>query len=149
MNHEIVKFRAIQDSDHSCSPKSAAKWVYGYYMHNDAYGDMPHAIFCMNRKIFVPVLPETLGQCTWLIDRNKSVIYSGDILQSKVGESVINIGDVQFSYGTFGVEWVRCKKNKSMVGGWGQLHNLKSLDDGINLTLEIIGNVHENPELIS
>lgn len=59
------------------------------------------------------------------------------------------VGDIQFDFGIFGIEWVDCKKNKSMVGSWGQKHNLRRLDDDILDRIEVIGNIYETPKLLS
>lgn len=84
-------------------------------------------------------------QFTGLLDKNVKEIFEGDIL---VCESTGSIGDVQFSNGTFGIEWSANKEQKSMIGSFGQLHNLRRLDDGISERLKIIGNIYENGGLL-
>lgn len=96
-----------------------------------------------------PVIPETVGQYTGLKDKNGNKIFEGDIvvIRYKSGE-ICSIGDVQFDCGVFGAEWVCHKASRSMVGGWGQLHNLRRFDDEIIEHIEVIGNIHDNPELL-
>jgi uncharacterized phage protein (TIGR01671 family) len=89
------------------------------------------------------VIPETVGQYTGLDDKNGKKIFEGDIVKT-----LVNVGDVQFSHGLFGFEWVANKKSKTMLGGWGQRHNLKSMDDDVVDNIEVIGNIHDNPELL-
>jgi hypothetical protein len=35
-----------------------------------------------------------------------------------------------------------------MIGVWGQRHNLRRLDDD-DFIVEIIGNIHDNPDLLT
>jgi uncharacterized phage protein (TIGR01671 family) len=90
------------------------------------------------------VIPETVGEFTSLHDKNGKEIYEGDIVRTE-----ISIGDIQFSHGVFGAEWTRTKKSKSMLGEWGQRHNLRRLDDDTPDHLEVIGNIHENANLLN
>ena len=46
-------------------------------------------------------------------------------------------------------EWLSNVKSQSIVGSWGQKHNLRKLDDDILERQIIVGNVYENPELLS
>jgi hypothetical protein len=55
---------------------------------------------------------------------------------------------VKFSHGVFGAEWLANVKSQSMVGMWGQKHNLRQLDDDILERQVIVGNIYETPNLI-
>ena len=59
---------------------------------------------------------------------------------------MLSNGDVQCDYGVFGVEWTNFKKDKRMVGGFGQLHNLRRFDDGLADKIKVIGNIYDNKE---
>jgi uncharacterized phage protein (TIGR01671 family) len=89
------------------------------------------------------IVPETIGEFTGLTDKNGKEIYEGDIVVTSV-----SIGDVQFDCGVFGIERLHNKESRSMVGGWGQRHNLRGLDDSIIDDIEVVGNIHDNPELL-
>ena len=92
---------------------------------------------------------ETVGQFTGLTDKNGTKIFEGDIVCTRYSDGTICCsGDVQFCYGVYGAEWIEQKKNKGMVGGWGQLHNLRRFDDDIINNIEVIGNIYDNPEFM-
>ena len=84
-----------------------------------------------------------------LKDKNGNEIYEGDILCNDEYQTWEWRGVVKFSHGVFGAEWLSNVKSKSMVGSWGQKHNLRKLDDDIVERQIIIGNIYENPELLS
>ena len=135
-------------------------WVYGYYVfqrkRTGAFGqtvtelDRDRHLICSTLgDNCCEVIPETVGQYTGLTDKNGRKIFEGDIvcIRYRTGEICCS-GDVQFSHGVYGAEWLGTKKNKSMVGGWGQLHNLRRFDDDIINDIEVIGNIYDNPELL-
>lgn len=87
---------------------------------------------CGNQMI-IDVLPETVGQFTGLTDKNGKKIFEGDILsyieeietRSKGKEILKGIYEVKFEYCGFSpLDCLACNH------------------------LEIIGNVHDNPELL-
>ena len=91
-----------------------------------------------------------VSQFTGLKDCKGNEIFEGDIVANICDGEILMVGDIQFGCGVFGVEWVDCKKNKSMVGSWGQKHNLRRLDDDIieKNKIEVIGNIYETPKLL-
>jgi uncharacterized phage protein (TIGR01671 family) len=90
-----------------------------------------------------------LMQFTGLLDKNGNEIYEGDILCDDEYHTWAWRGVVKFSHGVFGAEWLANVKSQSMVGSWGQKHNLRKLDDDILERQVIVGNIYENPELLS
>jgi uncharacterized phage protein (TIGR01671 family) len=96
------------------------------------------------------VLPiKYVRQSTGLKDKNGNEIYEGDILCNDEYKTWEWRGVVKFSHGVFGAEWLANVKSQSMVGSWGQKHNLRKLDDDILERQVIVGNIFENPELLS
>ena len=140
------------------------EWVEGFYVRNVysvGFAKEPtiyenHYIYSKNfisKKWFntakVEVIQETVGQFTGLTDKNGKKIFEGDIVITRYPKGdICSIGDVQFDSGVFGAEWTAVKENKGMVGSWGQPHNLRRFDDDIIKNIEVIGNIHDNPELL-
>ena len=126
------------------------EWVEGFYSpaRLPIVGEIGHFIN-ENGYRAIEVKKETVCEFTGLTDKNGRKIFEGDIVctRYRTGEICCS-GDVQFSHGVYGAEWLRNKKNKSMVGGWGQLHNLRRFDDDIINDIEVIGNIYDNPELL-
>jgi uncharacterized phage protein (TIGR01671 family) len=87
-------------------------------------------------------------QFTGLHDKNGKEIYEGDIICNDKYDTWEWRGVVKFSHGVFGAEWLVNIKKQSMVGAWGQKHNLRRLDDDIIEGLIVIGNIYENPNLL-
>lgn len=88
------------------------------------------------------VLAETIGQFTGLTDRNGKRIFEGDICRFKrfndiyIGKIVFNVKTASF------IMWYQ-----PIVGAYGEKATQKmllSVCDGI----EVIGNKHDNPELL-
>lgn len=87
---------------------------------------------------FYEVDPNTVGQYTGLCDKNGKKIFEGDILKLDYigpGRGVQGVAEVVFKYGKFCMPW-------------GHRKELVPLDGFANTTMEIIGNIHDNPELL-
>lgn len=125
-------------------------WVYGQY-HNTTYVGYPnggdnkitrHYILPQNAGDALVVIPETVGQFTGLTDKNGVKIFEGDIIRAKI-ESGNHIGftwpnmPVGFQQGSFCLNdskgYVFCT-----LGAFAP-----------SVTLEVIGNIHDNPELLN
>ena len=107
----------------------AKEWVYGYYMFHETKNK--HVILTKESK-FIEVIPETVGQFTGLTDKNGVEIYEHDIIKFLIdNEKYV----VQFEEGAF------CLVSNNVCG-------IISMYDFENLEYEVIGNIHENPELL-
>lgn len=111
------------------------KWVEGSYIHLNVNADF----ICQGRSfnslipIKIEVIPETVGQYAGLIDKNGKKIFEGDIVKAyNIRGEEEGIGVVHWS--ELFAAW-HCANNKSMYGG-----DIASY--------EVIGNTHENHELL-
>ena len=89
-------------------------------------------------EILVPVFTSTVGQYTGLTDKNGKKIFEGDVLRFNYtgkNHGVEGKATVIFEHGKFGVLW-----------GWHK--EFVCLDGFANTTIEVIGNIHDNPELL-
>ena len=148
------------------------EWVYGYYtkaryflnkkeMHIIFEPDVeafPHCEFTGYEE----VLPETVGQYTGLTDKNGTKIFEGDIFKfdDEVWESsytscgteydsfaVENYGVVGFDEEMARFDFIKYKFSENSVEA--DLHENHTIDfSEFVCELEVIGNIHDNPELL-
>ncbi len=110
------------------------KWVYGWYMEHPFKDDptKPLSVIVQD-EIPYEVLPETVGQQIGKQDKSGKEIYGGDILQLAY-ETLSLRGIVQQTESGL---WELYKDEDNHIGVH---HNIDRV--------EIIGNIHENPELL-
>ena len=86
---------------------------------------------------FSEVRPDTVSQYTGLKDKNGKMIFEGDICRNiRTGEFV----SVKWHGTMAGFVWSK-RKEKSHLYDWGEL--FRAYDK-----YEVIGNIHDNPELL-
>lgn len=89
---------------------------------------------------FYNVYPETVGQFTGLTDNNGKRIFEGDVLERTNYKGKKERWAVAFKYGAFGV---------FLDNEYGGYFEAFTDYDGTPPTdYEVIGNIHDNPELI-
>lgn len=118
--------------------KVTKEWVIGDLFHHDKQ------LFISAENHVTEVDPETVGQYTGIIDRNGEKIFEGDIVHG-------------YSYGFDGIGniiWIDKIASFGMWRGhdiaWENCSILKRASAGKadDFTAEVIGNIHDNPELL-
>ena len=146
------------------------EWIYGFYLQEyQDNGQIKHYILRSwfdGTRVFKHkdmVIPETVGQFTGLTDNNCKKIFEGDIVKF-----FDMVGKVCFEQGCFGIgannliDWekleeqifpiTRCDNepyflyNDFFVSFWELLWNYCA-EENCDVC-EIIGNIHDNPELL-
>lgn len=126
---------------------SDGAWVEGYYVHIPCgrFDKNENLIQTISKNgrigILEQVYPDTVGQYTGLTDKNGVKIFEEDIIKTKkFGKSVghTNVNDFDFFVVTYENQMFRLlNKNRGF--------NL--IDDGYS-KFEIIGNIHDSPEIM-
>jgi uncharacterized phage protein (TIGR01671 family) len=117
--------------------KTDNKWVYGVpiYLRKEAYIVRD---FCLGGSYTDDwVEAETVGQFTGLTDKNGKKIFEGDIVKGLFLHGSAILGIVAFQDGAFGLAWKR-----------GKIDEFSPFPCMCNVDYEIVGNIHDNPELL-
>ncbi len=110
-------------------------WAFGDLRNYEKNG--AKAIFSHDLLHRIEVDPETAGQCSTVPDKNGVLMYEGDIVKGLFLFGMEIKAVVAFQDGAFGLQWRR--------GGVTDFSAFTSL---CNITYEVIGNIHDNPELL-
>lgn len=126
--------------------KDSCGWIKGYYIFRKIWESDVHIIRTVDNGFDsyteFEVIPETVGQYTGLTDKNGKKIFEGDIVKE---EDCVHNGEVQI----YGRKWV-VYFDKGVFFGWRKGYKSCGLSKFIpNISgIEIIGNIHDNPELL-
>ena len=118
-------------------------WVEGHYYEDLHQGEWCSWIQECNDITHYKVDKNTLGQFTGLTDKNGREIYEGDIVKTKhFGKELDRGGDfVNVSgYDVFEIKYINAQFMFNNRLRCFYLHR--------NTTCEVIGNIHDNPELL-
>lgn len=109
------------------------EWVYGDLFHSYANDDIAIAYYREGSKTptFDAIFPESVGQYTGLTDKNGVKIFEGDIVEF-TNLDLPNMV-IRFDNGSF----MLCEGENSTY------EELR-----MNYVVEVVGNIHDNPELI-
>lgn len=85
------------------------------------------------------------SQYSGLPDKNGVDIYEDDIVLTPTGHCSV----IEYAMAEFGLNHDYGTENKTMLGAWAQKHNLRTMSDGYNEYIEVVGNTIENPDIIT
>ena len=141
--------------------KDNGGWIYGdliidqygkYYIHPNVNAFSVNEYNLAKCIQMIEVIPETVGQCTGLKDKNGKLIFEGGVLK---GFNYPFLSDGEFNYyavviwfensPAFGISTV--KNPQSKVRGISD-GNTDFIYDWNSNDWEVIGNIHDNPELL-
>jgi uncharacterized phage protein (TIGR01671 family) len=127
------------------------EWVYGDLIRNSKVDCFTYIAKGTGCKVddaeigkAVKVFPSTVGQYTGLTDKNRKKIFEGDIVRTKHGDVKKII--YKDYWGAFGVEYGLLFDKES--GKHVKAHGGLSHFYGDSQFYEVIGNIHDNPELL-
>ena len=138
---------------------SNGEWEYGVPVFSGLNNEL--AFMKQMHSYDHQVIPETVGQYTGLTDKNGKKIFEGDIVQYTDEECYYPeencdfVGRISLEHGAFGIvtndnipidlnDWC---DDDNFVSLWELYWNL-SVEGEILDMIEIIGNIHDNPELL-
>lgn len=121
---------------------NSGEWQFGYYSKCfllSLQGDSPkHSIIC-ECGLVSPVVSETIGQFTGLLDENNTKIFEGDIVRYSSSWNQTREYKEKYSsvkvvlYDDENASFTHCVPDGSTADGD---------------IVEVIGNIHDNPELL-
>lgn len=129
--------------------KDNGNWIYGTVVY-------PRSIKNENYVAIVPiidgesvhsmireVIPETVGQFTGLYDKNEQEIFEGDICRTMVCDMTVEKDCGIVCYDSMGI--LSLKRADDVYSDFFVHINIGCVDA---YSIEVIGNIHDNPELL-
>ncbi len=152
--------------------KDNGDWVEGYLYitHNGEYEISRYDDELDTERLTYIVIPETVARCTGLKDKNGKWIFEGDVLKQKTTKEfakfnsfkwelygIVTFGNYDYNEGDAGhcsVGWYIAPLKSIAI--YPKDYLIGDIQPGINqedilksiYPMEVIGNIHDNPELL-
>lgn len=126
--------------------ENTGEWVYGYYtLYPKCNGLHPCILPGTESGCIIPKFIDltTLGSCTDMIDANDKEMFEGDVL--KISSPNPNYNYLTVIYHKFCTLCINVPKEGSNVCAIGLA---QSVWNEYECTVEVIGNIYDNPELL-
>ena len=121
-------------------------WEEGYYFARPILDK--HFILCGENQWMVK--PETICEFTGKLDRNKNKIFEGDIFHIEDDIfAVVIFMDGSFRLEEYGLQGTYTESGWDECGGGYGVIDCSPIDWYTLIDMEVIGNIHDNPELLS
>lgn len=114
---------------------------------HDIDTDNIETITCENGARFYKVIPETVGQYTGLTDKNGNKIFEGDVVHAIYSDRYIGVPDTDYGNLIVGFDdtyYGGARYSMKIIGDTGYRIFSAGLRNGVT----VIGNIHDNPELL-
>ena len=119
------------------------EWVQGFYLSSPEFDNKGIAVITVDKpRTPCYVYKETIGQYTGLTDKNGKKIFEGDIVKDLGGYMDGIPRAVVWDEGTMEFETYLVRKHWAYGTNRVRLWLIKDRE------LEVIGNIHDNPELL-
>lgn len=125
------------------------EWVEGYYFcSRNPHRENIHKIHPLDSDWSYEISPSTVGQFTDLTDKNSKKIFEGDILAvEQISDSIEHFeSPVKCPYNVV-VKWDKCSWMWETIGT-ARKRYLHFPEAWLFRKCEVIGNIHDNPELL-
>lgn len=132
--------------------KVNGKWVEGYRVElQQEKGADPLCLIIGLEGQYNPVDPKTYGECTGLRDKNGKPIFEGDIVRYQIDNDDCPFPNKDTKKRTGNIYWQEFRSCFALdmsgnCSGWINNDLYRYVQNGNRV--EIIGNIHDNPELL-
>lgn len=130
--------------------KDNDEWVEGYFVKRfDPITTTPK-YYIFSQDVWYEVVPSSIGQFTEFTDKNDKKIFEGDYWTYPDEDDffVVEFRDGQFYFVLYGIRGALMEYGwDETAGGFGEC-DCSPMTDYIIENIEIVGNIHDHPELL-